>query len=35
MWQHTQQVAEDMEATINAHAAEGNQMPFNQSLDGQ
>jgi len=35
MWQHTQQVAEDMEVTINAHAAEGNQLPSNPALDGQ
>jgi DNA-binding FadR family transcriptional regulator len=35
MWQHTQQVAEDIEATINAHTIEENQIPFNPSLDGQ
>jgi len=29
MWQHTQQVAEDIDATINTHTAEGNQLPSN------
>ncbi len=35
MWQHTQQVAEDMEATVSAHSTEGNQMSLNQSVAGQ
>lgn len=35
MWQHTQQVAEDIEAAVNTHTVEGNPLPSHASLDGQ
>jgi GntR family transcriptional repressor for pyruvate dehydrogenase complex len=35
MWQHTQQVAEDMEATLSTPPAVGDQMPLDQTSAGE